>query len=205
MVGTVDVVIPILDYDPNMYWIVQKLQRHPGITRIILTLDPSINSLSRRTITTAIYQEFNKVLVVSGSAGKGQNVLTAMHVVSTPRVMFCDCDYLGLNYDHITQLTKPETGMIIGVPTYPLHVPTHVLMSWPWVSGFRTLPREIVPDNLHGYLMEHQLNTAAKNAGLIIEKFLMAGLVSPFKWPLPAWRQEAMENDFKWGKANGIL
>lgn len=149
------------------------------------------------------------VPIFTNQRGKGQVILATLSfpMPYSARVLLCDGDYIGLSLRHITALTTPTRGMVIGVPDYPEipGLPNHVLHAWPRVSGFRCLPIGLIPANAHGYLLETQLNLRAIRTHLPIRTVYCDGLKAPFQWPLTKKRHEELERDKDWGIRNGVL
>jgi hypothetical protein len=200
-----DVIIPIRSLQINTFFpMVKTINNHPRISYIYIMVDPDMESTDLLKLEI-LHEMCGNVIILDGARGKGQNVLCGVKYIGTERILFCDADYIGLQKEHLDIMTGSESGMIIGIPDYPYQVPSHVIHSWQFVSGFRALPREIIPDNLHGYLMETQINKAAEKFGIIVDYVLMKGLISPFQWPLPEWRMKALEEDAQWGLENGVL
>jgi hypothetical protein len=202
--GTLDAIVPIKTVVPQTYTVLKTLIRHPGIRTVFIPIDPRMPARDVQFLQ-GLRDIFERITISPGQVGKGQNVLSIVNLTSTARLLFCDADYMGLTHTHLSELLLPENGMIIGVPMFPENVPDHVIRSWPWVSGLRVVPREVIPKNLHGYLMEHQLNRAARNAGLIVSHRFCWGLKSPFVWPLPTERFNELISDRLWGSANGVF
>jgi hypothetical protein len=202
---SLEAIVPVKHTKPGvLYNIVKALYQHPAIHDIHIPTDPYTDPDTTNEVL-ACHHKF-RAHTYTGACGKGQNVRTSLGYIRSGRILLCDADYYGLEYRHLTEMTKPDSGMIVGVPTFPYNVPDHVINAWQYCSGFRALPLSLIePLNLYGYLMETQINHAANDAGLCVAHVYMSGLISPFTWPLPKWRQEAMENDRKYGQEIGLL
>jgi len=179
---------------------------HPAIGDVIVVID-SQTSPDNRWRATKFHR--GAWLLPSDEHGKGQVCKHALeHLDDSSYVVFCDSDLWGLTADHISLLTVDAVADIpsltIGVPDYPANYPTDRLWAWPWVSGERCMPVKLVrPLTLHGYLMEAQINAAAKHANLTLHMEWLAGLQSPFI--MSEQRIADMELDAMWGREHGIL
>lgn len=202
----IDVVIPARNEEATIAAIIDKLRQHPNIGQIHVAIDPDTTDHTEFVAST-----LDAHIVYSLEPGKGQTVTAALKCVDTERVMFCDADIYGLTHHHITQLTSPYYNeMIIGVPDFPPFpdivdkaVPT-IIWAWPWVSGQRTMPTYIAREpQLHGYLMETQLNHANHEYrnGVRLER--LEGLKSPFD--MNDKRIAERERDHRYGIEHGIL
>jgi glycosyltransferase involved in cell wall biosynthesis len=206
MTDRVDVVIPARNAHETIAAVVEPFTMHPAIGRIIVVANPpsvrTAVALKGLQYTRSIY------LLQEHTEGKGQAVKRGLEFVITPHVIFCDADITGFTGDHISQMIVSAVvegdAMVVGVPDIPENLPGHRLWSFPWVSGERCLPTRLVrPLNLHGYLMETQINLARNHANLPIEFVPLYGCKSPFN--ITPKRLEAMQKDLDWGKAKGIL
>jgi hypothetical protein len=144
--------------------------------------------------------------------GKGQCVEIGLSMVKTPYVIFCDADITGLREEHVGLLLSEalideaaeHPTMTVGVPELPANLPTERLWAWPWVSGERCVPTRLVrPLTLHGYLMETQINAAAKHAGMALRFEWLRGVVSPYE--MTDKRLEEMKRDAIWGREHGVV
>lgn len=201
-----DVVIPAWNNQVTLPDILDVMNAHPKICHVNVIVDAQSNDETTLLVMNYSHRSYSKVKgFYSEIHGKGQNVQAVVNLVHTPRVLFCDADYSGLTEEHLTEMTRYDNGMIIGIPQLPAlvpDIPLHVYSSWPLVSGFRSCPRAMVPNNLHGYLMEVQLNHAAYVTGTQMHAVYFRDLYSPFRWPLTGERRQAMERDREWAQAN---
>jgi hypothetical protein len=206
MADRVDVVIPARRTSKTIADVVRPFIMHPAIGRIIVVAnppDPGI-ALELRGLqyTHQIY------LLHTKTVGKGQAVMAGLGLVITPHVVFCDSDLTGFSDDHVSALISgavcDEDSMVVGVPDIPDNLPERRLWSFPWVSGERCVPTRLVrPLQLHGYLMETQINSAASHAGFPVHFEPLYGCKSPFR--MTEERLAAMTEDLQWGKERGIL
>jgi glycosyltransferase involved in cell wall biosynthesis len=194
-----DVIIPARNEETTIGAIVELFAYHPLINQVIVVCD----SCTDDTQLTAIFHGAEKVLS-GGFGGKGQAVSYALQWVTTERVIFCDADITGLRKVHVTQLATYYEGMVIGVPDFPRNLALHRQWSWPWVSGQRAIPTALVkPLELHGYLMETQINAAARDASLPLSFESLKGVIAPYE--MTEQRLDDMTRDAIWGKEHGIL
>jgi glycosyltransferase involved in cell wall biosynthesis len=201
----IDVIIPARNEEKTIGMVLKILNSNRLIGRIIVCVDADTTDLTEsiarqhRGIVPAITKEL-------GIRGKGQLVVAGLPYVRSPYVMFCDADYTGLTTAHILTMTHhvAPKQMRIGVPEYPDDVPGHVISAWPWISGFRVVPRELLRRlDLHGYLMETQINLAAEAHRYKFRFRFMPGLVSPYQ--MTPQRILERERDRAWGIEKGIL
>lgn len=199
----IDVVIPCRNGAMTAPATVKALANHPAIGNVIVVVNPPDGDTEK-----ALRGEYGVVTLHANSEGKGQAVMLGLALVETEHVVFCDADMTGLTLDHVSQLVAHavmgEDSMTIGIPEIPSNYPHKRLWAWPWVSGQRCIPTRLVkPLLLHGYLMETQINAAAKHAKYPVHFEWLDGLHSPFI--MSEKRLADMERDAKWGKEHGIL
>src|ERR1700751_3969516 len=203
-----DVVIPARNEQDTIRDIVDIFSSHPSIGNVIVgidadTTDSTIGLLFRTTAQ-----------MVFGERGKGQIVTKCLKAVETPYVLFCDADITGLTTDHVGLLVAEATVdsawdlgdpvMTVGVPEIPANLPTDRLWAWPWVSGQRCVPTRLVrPLRLHGYLMETQINAAARHASMPVRFEWLRGVKSEYK--MTERRLDEMQRDAVWGREHGVL
>jgi glycosyltransferase involved in cell wall biosynthesis len=201
-----DVVIPARNASMTISSVVRQFAYHPAIGNIIVVNNPpdEDTSLALREFDTNVTE------IPVDAAGKGQAVMFGLEAVATPHVIFCDADLIGFTEDHVSQMimyhTIGERCMTIGLPEIPANYPNvkRSLRAWPWISGERVVPRNLVkPLILHGYLMETQINFAAYYAKLPVHFEWLDGCFSPYN--LTEERTKRMEEDYKWGRDHGIL
>ena len=200
----IDAIIPVRNEQKTLPRILAVFRQCQYISNVIVCVDGATGD------KTEAIAKANAGYVVpkdAGIRGKGQLIKEGVRHSRTPYVLLCDGDYTGLTSGHITELAGDiRTQTIkIGVPEYPDEtVPARVINSWPWVSGLRVVPVEILTAlDLHGYLTEVQINMEAGKRGYTFRFKFMAGLVSQYDMS-PA-RLAAMEADREWGIQNGVL
>jgi glycosyltransferase involved in cell wall biosynthesis len=205
-----DVIIPARDEEDTILSIVWKFVEHPAIHDIIVVIDPETTDLTASRIRSEFFKDSGVNLLYSTKPGKGQCVKQALSAVHTDVVILCDADLQGFTCDHVDRLTgsrgitETRLEQTILVPVFPENVPLHVINAWPWVSGQRRVPVWAIRElNLHGYLMEVQINNNMKRLGLGTRFLLDSTLISPLR--MTAKRVIEMERDRKWGKEHGIL
>lgn len=199
--GLVDVVIPARNEELTIGPIVRAFAFCPGIRNVYVmadacTDDTPINAALNGADTVCQF-EWNS---------KGQAVQHAIEKhVKTERVFLCDGDLTGLTQAHIRMLLECESvGMAVGVPVIPENYPTNRLWAWPWVSGERVIPTRLVrPMRLEGYLMETQINSAARHASLPLKFEWLKGCKADYN--MSATRLADMERDLALGRRLGIL
>lgn len=196
---TIDVVIPARNEEKTIGEVLEVLSSHLFIGTIIVVCDSCTDN------TDMVASEHYGDIVMAGEyGGKGQAVMAGLDHVTTERVLFMDADITGLYHEHITKMVAPFPGMTIGVADLDPELPNRNDWAWPWVSGQRILPTNLVrPLELHGYLMETQINMAAKDARIPIEFAWLMGLKSDYN--MSERRLAEMERDLKWGKEHGVL
>ena len=202
----VDVIIPARNEQKTIANVLGPLTHHPRIGRIIVAIDPETTD-ETEYVVDAYSLRTGLCVAHAPESGKGQVVKFALQMYAdSNRVMFCDADITGLTYEHITAITESTNSQVIGVPDLPSNYPitVHTFTAYPWVSGQRCVPLDIVWDlNLHGYLMEVQINEAIKEAKLGTDLVLCKGLISPFN--MTEKRRTEMLRDRDWGLKEGIL
>jgi glycosyltransferase involved in cell wall biosynthesis len=193
-----DVIIPARNEAKTIGPIVETLADNPNVGQIIVCCD----SCDDDTDMYALMHGAHHALI-SKWGGKGQAVMAGLDLVATDYVMFCDADYTGLTQEHIDAVLCHCPGMVVGIPDIPPEYPEHRLWAWPWCSGIRAVPTVLtLPLILHGYLMETQLNLAAKHAQIGVRFAWLHGLKSP--WNMSEERIAAMQADYEWGKEHGV-
>lgn len=200
----VDVVIPARNEQDTIGHIVSVLEGHELINNVIVCVDGDTTDR-----TDAIAKRHGAITLPAslGIRGKGQLVSRGIKLVQTSHVLFMDADYTGFKYVHVSIMARdPQPEMVrIGVPDFPdQDVPQRVISSWPWVSGTRLVPLKMAKRlDLHGYLMEVQINMMAFTMRYSTRFRFLPGLVSPYK--MTPKRLEEMERDRIWGIEKGIL
>lgn len=202
---TVDVIIPARNEAKTIVDIVGTFVQSPSVDTVFVSIDADTTDNTKDLILEAIDYDV-RIITFPETRGKGQCVRRALEHIQSDHIIFCDGDYTGLTIDHVEllALAMPET-MVIGIPDLPPgRLLPRVLRSWPWVSGFRIMPSLVaMKPNLHGYLMEVQLNKAAHDTHTPVGHVRMHGLISPFN--LTNKRLVEMERDRLWGLANGVF
>lgn len=199
----IDVVIPMWNAGETAEAVIEAWTDHPAVGEVIVAVDKE---------TTDAWQHKSHYrgayILQTEEHGKGQVVMHGLEHVTTDWVAFCDADLEGLKADHISLLLADaimdNPRMTIGVPDVPNNYPTSRLWAWSWVSGQRCLPTSVIrPLTLHGYLMETQINRAAKHSLLPLNFEWLSGLHSPYV--MSEQRLKDMERDAKWGRVHGLL
>jgi glycosyltransferase involved in cell wall biosynthesis len=204
---TIDVVIPARNEGGNIGMVLSVLKLHPAIGTVIVVADADTTDDTAALAREALDAE-DMVLTEHDMRGKGQCVTHGLRHVSSEYVIFCDADITGLTVDHVSALTLGATtgeySMTIGVPEVAHNLPTERIWAWRWVSGQRCVPTILVRRmKLHGYLMETQLNSAARFAEMPVTFTWLSGLHSPYR--MTEQRLQEMERDAKYGLEHGIL
>jgi len=208
-----DVVIPARNEAENIPQVLSVIGRYPDTGTIIVSVDPATTDDTREVATECAKRFFSgvKLMVIDAKeSGKGQCAEAGLCFVASNRVVFCDADIKGLTWKHLDKLFSPRlpyrNGMIIAVPEIPPNywISVATLNAWPWVSGQRSLPmRALTGLNLHGYLMETQINAAVRKHRMTTDLVLCPGMISPFC--MTPERLLAMESDRRWGMEHGLL
>jgi|ERR1700744_299541 len=184
--------------------ILDVMKDHPFIGEIIVAVDGDT-----RDKTLTIAGKYTDMIIppTANIKGKGQLITAALKRFRTNAfVMLSDADYRGMRREHITIMgaTLPAQEMKIGVPEFPVDVPERVISSWPWVSGIRVVPIELLKyQSFIGYLTEVQINQAAAKARYRFRFKFLPGLHSDYD--MNPRRIEEMERDRAVGLAAGIL
>jgi glycosyltransferase involved in cell wall biosynthesis len=212
---SIDVVIPARNEEKTIGAIVEVFKVHPCVRGVIVSVDSDTTDDTNIAASWAGAELEDPRL--HSNCGKGQVVFAALHRVTADHVLFCDADYTGLTYDHVSQMcamiTEVPRGLILGVPDYPAgpdkwhpdrHIPGHVFKSWHWCTGFRGMPTDFVRDiPMHGYLMETQINQAARAHSMPVVYERLFGLKSEYN--ITPQRKAEMERDRAYGIEKGIL
>lgn len=207
---TTDVIIPARNEAVTVGKVVEAFMQAPGIGHVFVSVDGDTDD---RTADNAILA--GAVLVDSGNLGKGQVISAALPFIYTERVILCDADLTGLTPDHVVQLLGE--GHIIGVADFPLNEILaskavrdnpgwfkRIMETWPFVSGVRSLPVDILWHiELHGYLVETQINNTCIRAGIEFTTRYLRGLHSPFM--MTDKRLAEMERDRLWAAKKGLF
>jgi glycosyltransferase involved in cell wall biosynthesis len=204
----VDVVIPARDEQDNIGVVVSVLKTHPAIGKVIVVVDKDTADDTGVIAVNAVGDSRDGWVLTPETRGKGQCVRVGLGEVTTEHVLFCDADIKGLTYDHVSLLLGDAIMgvdyMTIGVPEIPKNYPTERIWAWPWVSGQRCVPTRLVrPLYLHGYLMETQINAAAKHSNLPLHFEWLKGMQSSYY--MSERRIREMMEDAEWGHKHGIL
>lgn len=208
-----DVVIPARNEEKTIATIVNTFTTHPLIKSVIVSVDADTTDNTWDVVSN----DTDATWICSGyhNRGKGQCVNAGLQHVTTRRVILCDADVTGLTHDHIGHLMHPTDGMILGVPDFPtpaeLAATGHPLRwhrrlryAWPLVTGQRSVPTAMAQAiDLHGYVMETQLNIVAEAHNVETITCQLRGLRSPFR--LTPKRRQEMERDRAWAIQNGWL
>lgn len=197
----VDVVIPARNEAETIGGVVSAFALSPHIRSIYVmadacTDDTDLEAVMSGANTVCSYPWNNKGNAVNHAINKH---------VKTERVFLCDADLTGLTPEHVSALVECESvGMAVGVPVIPENYPTNRLWAWPWVSGERVIPTRLIrPMRLEGYLMETQINSAARHASLPLKFEWLRGCKADYN--MSATRLADMERDLALGRRLGIL
>jgi glycosyltransferase involved in cell wall biosynthesis len=198
---TFDVVIPARNEAATIGPIVASFRRHRKIGRVIVALD-----MDTTDDTAGVAYAAGAVVTGGIDSGKGQVVNHVLPEIDSSDVIFCDADYRNLSQWHISRMCAYRNThvQLIGAPDIPPNYPPAKEWAWPWVSGFRRVPTVLAQNvNLHGYLMEVQLNDACRRHGIPTMITRLIGLVSPYA--MTEQRLAERDRDFIWGQRNGVL
>jgi glycosyltransferase involved in cell wall biosynthesis len=209
----IEVIIPALNERSTIRHIVRACQHAPSVYIVHVVVDDATTDDTAKIA----YEAGAEVHGSPGVAGKGQLIDYVLPLIGTERVMLCDGDYTRFS-PHIAELAAganlPEKTMRIMVPKYPSlpewqtgGAPFPFYSSaWGVNSGLRSFPTWLaggMDKELHGYLVETQLNKEAMTHGVAIEQLYEPSFVQPLRFS--ARRLEAMETDRQWGLAHGVL
>lgn len=207
----VDVIIPALNEEQTIAHIVSTFRKHPMIGQVIVMVDAKTTDK-----TGNIAGACGAIVNVTGNiSGKGELIQNASQLIQTPHVILSDGDYdkfSGYAVEVLIHSVWPQEMTII-IPKPPtaaewlkegLKIPFNA-NAWALNSGLRVLPTELLRsiENLHGYLVETQLNKTAKAQEIRIACISVSGVHSPLRFTKR--RLEALEDDRKWGRENGVF
>lgn len=210
----IDVIIPARNEQDTIGDVVSVFHKHRGVDQVIVVVDAETTDA---TGDRALGGGASLVVYGGGlTRGKGQCVKRGLEEVKTERVFLCDADIVGLTPGHVSHMIS-NGDFVIGVPAFPLTevkmTPAvirnprwfqYIMETWNLVSGERIVPTGILRDiDLHGYLMEVQINLACLARRIEPVYVDLRGLYSPFV--MSERRLEEMERDRKWGMANGVF
>ena len=207
----IEVIIPALNEASTIDHIVRACLHAPSIWQVHLAVD------DRTTDDTVdIAHEAGGIIHRHpGITGKGQLIKMVYPETATARIMLCDADYTRFS-PHIAEMATaihhPIDVMRSMVPRMP--TPSEWTRSnaafpfyssaWGVNSGLRSFPRFLAAElDLHGYLVETQLNQEAQFREVAIEQIYESAFVQPLRFTKA--RLEAMEADRQWGLAHGVL
>jgi glycosyltransferase involved in cell wall biosynthesis len=201
---SVTVIIPALNTEATIMPIIDAWVNHPAVDRVLVCVDWATTDN-----TLAIAKDKDVITLTHPTMqGKGQCVNVGLNMTDSAYVAFCDSDIRGLSPDHISLLIADSllesNTMTLGIPDMPANYPKDRAWAWPWVTGQRCLPTDVVrPLHLHGYLMETQINTAAKHAETKVRLERLIGVKSDYM--MTANRVQRMEEDRRWAIRHGVL
>lgn len=184
--------------------ILRTLHQHKMIGDIIVCVDGDTTDNTER-----IVRGYTDMFIPrrAGIKGKGQLITAALaRFKVSPYVMFTDADYTGFHEHHVTIMAGnlPAHETKIGIPEYPIDVPEHVISAWPWVSGIRTVPVELIrKQEFYGYLFETQINQETAKRRYRFRFKHLPGLHS--KYDMNPKRADERERDRAIGIEKGIL
>jgi glycosyltransferase involved in cell wall biosynthesis len=207
----IEVIIPALNEAYTIDHIVRACLHAPSIHMVHVAVD----DMTTDTTADIAYQAGAQVHRHPGIIGKGQLINMVISQTASQRIMLCDADYLRFS-PHIAEMATaihhPHDVMRIVVPRMPSPAQWKVggapfpfyASAWGVNSGLRSFPRHLADGlDLHGYLVETQLNQAAHKDGMTIDQIYETAFVQPLRFTKR--RLEAMETDRQWGIANGVL
>lgn len=204
----IDVVLPARNEAKTIGQIINIFLLHPAVGKVIVCVDSETADETAQIAASCIDDYRIGWIITNAGRGKGQCVRRGLEEVTTKYVAFCDTDITGLTVDHVSLLLSnavlDEPYLTIGVPDIPKNYPTERLFAWPWVSGERCVPTALVrPLFLHGYLMETQINAAAKHASLPVHFEWLHRLKASYY--MSEKRIREMMRDAQFGREHGIL
>ena len=207
----VDVIIPVLNEESTLGPIVKMFNRHPGIRTVNVMID--VHSIDA---SVEVARRAGAYVYTPIRHGKGDLVKYAyQHCNLTDRVILCDGDYQGFSSRGIDMVLMTPGGahMQIVYPRMPSDeewresgMPHLPFWAYPWMamSGFRCVPSFLLDgENLHGYLIETQLNNAALRKGISIGFAGCDDIIAPLRFTTQ--RMTAMEEDRAWGIIHGVF
>lgn len=204
----VDVIIPARNEGETIGPIMEAFLSHPNTGRLIVVIDPATTDNTFRVVFMTTYHAPRAgVYVIRGrEGGKGQCVMQGLDEVRSDRVIFCDADLTGFGYKHVESLMFPtlSNDQVILVPGSDRPLPERAADAWPWVSGERNVPTWIAKRlNLHGYLMETQINHAMWVVGGQTTFVSAPDVIA--EYDLNDQRLAELRRDFEWARYRGIF
>jgi glycosyltransferase involved in cell wall biosynthesis len=197
------VIIPALNEEDTIAGVVESFKRYARY--VVVAVDECTTDRTGEVAVKA------GGLVRRAGQGKGQVVSQALGFLrvldASPVVMFCDGDIKDLALEDVEWLaSNPGNFMRVLVPN-PVGVPPD--WSWEgafhWCSGIRSVPWKLLRGvELHGYLMETQLNKRARELKVPVKFKWSVTAISPFRFERPG-RIESMRQDYTWGQDNGVF
>jgi hypothetical protein len=207
----IDVIIPAYNEETTIGPIVRAFRAHDLIGNIWVMVD------ANTTDNTADMARANgsEHVHVGNMRGKGQMCAFILKFIEADRVIFSDADYTGVpSIFSIEKLCSPlkMDEMVIAVPRIPSAQEweeskfTHPFFVSSWVenAGLRSVPTWLVKNlPLHGYLMETQINQAARAEHIWTTVIDCPEVIAPLRFTPE--RLNAMERDRMYGIQMGIL
>jgi len=205
-----DVIIPCRNEEKTIGAIVRTFNMCPMIRSVIVSID--VDTIDN---TAYVASQAGGLVHLALTKGKGQVIRAALPFVDGTQTILCDGDYGGLTTTHIESILGQ--GHIIGVPDFPqdeiIDSPVvkgnpewffRIANYWAQNSGFRNVPTHILEGlELHGYLVETQVNMTVAAHKISTMMVPLPGLYSP--WKMGEQRVREMLRDRAWGIQKGIL
>jgi glycosyltransferase involved in cell wall biosynthesis len=210
MLNEQDVIIPALNEEFTVGNII-RVFRESGLVRDVIVVVDALTT----DRTAEIARKYGAIVGHSPETGKGQGVSfvikTFRHL--SDRIILSDADYVRFPRSVPSRLACASRGMHVIVPQFPPKedweataigkVNKLTPVAWSMNSGIRSLPRELLTPELHGYLMETQINNRAKEQKMPVTYEYVQDLVAPLRFT-PA-RMRAMQADGEFGRKYGII
>lgn len=204
-----DVIIPALNEEKTIGNIIKVFKGHPSIGMVLVMVDDETTDI---TAKIANYSGAN-VRRRAGLHGKGQLIQLGLESVVGSHVILCDGDYTRFNSHHVDMvIPRADDEQRIIIPNHPtawewkehgLKIPFDG-NAWAWNSGLRSFPVDMAYGaELHGYLVETQLNQSAKILGIYTAMSYESSLHAPLRFTEK--RLAAMEADRQWGLEHGVF
>jgi glycosyltransferase involved in cell wall biosynthesis len=174
---TVTAVIPARNEEGTVAHVVAAARSAPRVDEVIVVDSASSDGTARAAA------EGGARVVSERQPGKGEAMRAGVAASEADVIVFLDADLAGLRPDHIEALVEAVedgAGMACGLFDRGRVLNPSFERALPALTGERAVRRELfdalAPADMHGYRIEAALNSAAKDRGLPVVRFVCDGL-----------------------------